>query len=42
LLVQSADLPAADLIQAIIQVARQFTGFQVFLDDVTLVALKRI
>jgi sigma-B regulation protein RsbU (phosphoserine phosphatase) len=41
LLVQLAALPAAELIQAIIQAARQFTGYEVFLDDVTLMVVKR-
>lgn len=41
LLSQYADLPAAELIQTIIQAARQFTGYEIFLDDVTLVVVKR-
>ena len=41
LLRQNADLSAADLIQALIQEARQFMGYEVFLDDVALVVVRR-
>ena len=42
LLRQNATLPAADLIQAIVQEARQYIGYEVFLDDVALVVVKRL
>ncbi len=41
LLHENADLPAAALIQTIITAARQFSGYEVFLDDVTIVVVKR-
>jgi len=41
LLRQNADLPANLLIQTIIQAARQFIGYEVFLDDVALVVVRR-
>ena len=34
-------LPAAELIQTIIQAARQFSGFEVFSDDLTMIVVKR-
>jgi phosphoserine phosphatase RsbU/P len=42
LLRQNASLPVAELIQVIIQAARRFSGYEVFLDDVTLVVVKKI
>ncbi|MBP1693525.1 MAG: Serine phosphatase RsbU, regulator of sigma subunit [Chloroflexi bacterium] len=41
LLRQNADLPANLLIQTIVQAARQFIGYEVFLDDVALVMIRR-
>ncbi len=41
LLQENADLPAAALIQVVITAARRFIGYEVFLDDVTMVAVKR-
>jgi phosphoserine phosphatase RsbU/P len=41
LITENADLPATALIQTIISAARQFIGYEVFLDDVTIVVLKR-
>lgn len=41
LLREQAGLPAGDLVQVVLDEARQFTGSQVFADDVTLVVIKR-
>jgi sigma-B regulation protein RsbU (phosphoserine phosphatase) len=41
LLCQNAGLPANELIQSIIQSARQFSGYEVFADDTALVVLRR-
>ncbi|MCU0488392.1 MAG: SpoIIE family protein phosphatase [Anaerolineales bacterium] len=41
LLQENLHRPAADLIQTIIQAARQFSGFEVFSDDLTMIVVKR-
>jgi sigma-B regulation protein RsbU (phosphoserine phosphatase) len=38
---QNSDQPVDELIQTIVQAARQFIGYEVFLDDVALVVLRR-
>lgn len=42
LMQENAAQPAKELIQTITQAARRFSGYEVFLDDVTLVVVKRI